>query len=313
MKTDWDEPRTDVHCVNGACPGGGQLRVEAPPEVPLGEALTRWEKEAARGACHTGRYRCRYFVWGSGPPLVFIHGLNDRPRSFAPVIAHLAQRFTCVAYHLPEGGDDGAKVGGYRLPHLAADLVALCDHLRLPRSYLFGSSFGSTVALTAMHGHPGRFPRAVLQGGFARRPMALWELTLCQAARYFPGAMRSFPIRRVVQNRESYGEFAARGLQDRWEFLLENSGVTPIRAVAYRGLLVHRTDLRQLLPRVRQPVLLVCGDSDPVVPAACEAPLLERLPCVERVEFPGCGHFPQYTHAALVAELTRRFLTPPPG
>ena len=43
----------------------------------------------------------------------------------------------------------------------------------------------------------------------------------------------------------------------------------------------------------------------------CEGPLMEGLPNVERIEFPKCGHYPQYTHAPVLAEVVRRFLTPP--
>src|SRR5207244_8349700 len=85
----------------------------------------------------------------------------------------------------------------------------------------------------------------------------------------------------------------------------------PKAAVARRGLMVLNVDLRPKLPAIHQPVLMLCGDCDPVVPVACEGPLLERLPHVARVELPACGHYPQYTHAPLVAEVLRQFLTAP--
>jgi pimeloyl-ACP methyl ester carboxylesterase len=96
-----------------------------------------------------------------------------------------------------------------------------------------------------------------------------------------------------------------------WEFLQVNSGSQPKAAVARRGLMILDIDLRPLLPRVRQPVLMVCGDRDTIVPRVCEGPLLNGLPNVARVEIPGSGHYPQYTHAPLVAELVRQFFTAP--
>src|SRR5262249_61984882 len=48
----------------------------APGELlSLADALGRWGREATQGICDTGRYRCRYFTWGEGPPLLFVHGL----------------------------------------------------------------------------------------------------------------------------------------------------------------------------------------------------------------------------------------------
>src|SRR5207237_10568333 len=150
----------------------GGLRVETPPAPPLAEVLARWRREATFGVCDTGRYRCRYYAWGQGPPIVFIHGLADAPDGFVPMAARLSTAFRCVAYALPTGAGDGASLGRYRPPHLVADLFALLDHLKLPRAYLFGSSFGTTVALRALAERSDRLPRAVLQGGFAWRPLS---------------------------------------------------------------------------------------------------------------------------------------------
>ena len=61
----------------------------SPAGPALAEVLARWRREAITGVCRTGRYRLPYFTWGSGPPLVFVHGLADRAVSFAPVMAPL--------------------------------------------------------------------------------------------------------------------------------------------------------------------------------------------------------------------------------
>ena len=60
-----------------------------------------------------------------------------------------------------------------------------------------------------------------------------------------------------------------------------------------------------------QPVLLVCGDRDPLVGPARSEELLRGLPRAVRVELPECGHNPQFTHPGALAELVHRFLTPP--
>ena len=43
----------------------------------LQPSLEKLQREALRGVVDTGRYRLPYFVWGKGPPLVFVHGLID--------------------------------------------------------------------------------------------------------------------------------------------------------------------------------------------------------------------------------------------
>jgi pimeloyl-ACP methyl ester carboxylesterase len=270
-------------------------------------ALAACDREARPAEFHTGRYRMRYIVWGEGPPLVIVHGLADVARSFALVMHRLAPHFTCVAYELPNGLDDDAALGRYKHPDFAADLFALMDHLRLERAAVLGSSFGSTIALSALVAAPDRFPRAVLQGGFARRPLVFWERRLALPARYWPGRFHDMPFRERVMRRLELPAFA-HAPEEVYRFFQRNNGLTPIRAAARRADLLHRLDLRSKLPAVRTPVLMVGGDQDGIVPRAYEAEVEAALPDARRIEFTPCGHYPQYTHPGPMAEAVLEFL-----
>jgi pimeloyl-ACP methyl ester carboxylesterase len=280
-------------------------------QVVLADVLARFDAEAVRGEFWTGRYRCRYYVWGSGPPLVFIPGLADDALSFVLPISLLSRHFRCIAYDQASGGEDGARMARYQHRDFVLDLLALVDQLRLRQAYLFGSSFGSTVALAALHQCPGRFPRGILQGGFARRPLSPAEVLLASFARYWKGQTRRLPLRTSLLQHVHGGPFAGRS-PDIWNFFLTRWGTQRIAAVARRGLVLHRTDLRPLLPAIRQPLLLVCGDADPLVGGSCEEELLAGLPAATRVVLDNCGHVPMYTHPEVLAEVVQRFLTPPP-
>jgi pimeloyl-ACP methyl ester carboxylesterase len=281
-------------------------------DVPLAEVLRRFDTEATRGVCDTGRYRCPYFSWGRGPALVMIPGLSDDARSFVLLAARLMGRFRCIAYDLPTGCDDGARMRRYTHADLVDDLRALLDHLGIQQTYLLGGSFGSTIVLGALLAFPERFPRAVLQGGFARRRLAPAEVGLAWLARFWPGPIRNMPLRRAALTRSHAEPFAGREPAV-WDYFLTRWGTPPIAAVARRALLLHQVDLRSELPRIKQPVLLVCGDRDPLVNPTCESELLQGLPDVDRVELPGCGHNPQFTHPEVFAELLSRFLSPTAG
>jgi 3-oxoadipate enol-lactonase len=305
-----------IALANDACPAATNghaadefVQIETPPALPLKIALELWDREAHRGVVDTGRYRMPYFVWGNGPPIVFMHGLADSSHGFIPVIAELRREFTCVAYDLPAGGFDGARIGAYRHEHFVADLISLLDHLDMPRATPFGSSFASTIVLAALHRHPERLPRGILQGGFAHRPLELWERILCGFARYWSGPLGSLPMRERLDSPSDMRVFV--NLPEAYRFHRLNSDVLPMAAVARRALMILDVDLRPILPAIRQPVLMICGDSDQIVTAECEEPLLAGLPKAARVELPACGHYPQYTHAPLVAEVIRQFLGAP--
>ncbi len=276
----------------------------------LDEAQRRFDREAIGGICNTGRYHCPYYVWGTGPPLILIPGLADDALSFLFLSFLLAPRFCCIAYDLPVGRSDGARLSRYSHSDLVEDLFAILDHLSIPQSYGFGSSFGSTVVLAAMRANPGRIPRAVLQGGFARRPLAPAELLLARLARYWPGSMRRLPFRQGLLRRCHYGPFATRSAEF-WQYFLDRTNAPPIAAVAHRAVMLHSLDLRPILSEIHQPTLLICGESDPLVGSECEETLLQGLPNARRVKVDGCGHNPLFSHPEVLADLVGRFLTPP--
>src|SRR5438067_1653916 len=83
----------------------------------------------------------------------------------------------------------------------------------------------------ALHHAPARFPRAVVQGGFARRHIAPAELLLARFARYWPGTMAQLPGFAQIQRAAQGRPFAQREPAV-WDYFLRNSGNFPIAAVA---------------------------------------------------------------------------------
>lgn len=296
----------------GACAfaeGKSTAAPECSAKVLLAPALERMRREAARGECDTGRYRMGYYVWGEGPPLVFVPGLTDDAQAFVLPMARLSRRFCCIVYDLPTGRGDGARLASITHAHLAQDLLALLDQLRLQQVHVQGYSFGSTIALRAMHDAPGRFARSMLVGAFAHRPLEWAEVMLASWARYWPWPIAKLPLRRLILRQNHGAEFAPRepGV---WDFFLEHSGAIPMCAVAHRALLLHHTDLRPLLPQIHVPLLLICGDRDPLVGKECERQLLQGLPNAGRAEIEACGHLPQFTHPEVLAEIVEQYLLP---
>jgi pimeloyl-ACP methyl ester carboxylesterase len=278
--------------------------------IALEEALGRFEREAARGVCDTGRCRLRYYSWGGGPPLVFIHGVSDVSRSFVQVISRLSAHFRCVAYDLPSGHGDGARLSRYRHDDLVADLWALLDHLKIERSYVLGSSFGATVALRAMRQRPERLPRGVLQGGLAYRPLRVAERVFAWLFRRLPGPTARLPRRERLLELVHQEPFEGRA-PEVWRAYVEWTGQARLRALGHQAGWLHRLDLRPDLPHIRQPVLLVHGDRDSTVPRAHAEMLLAGLPSAGLAVIEGAGHVPYYSHPEALAEVVRQFLTPP--
>lgn len=275
-------------------------------------SLARYDREAVPGCFHTGRYNLRFVTWGTASPalrpVILVHGLCDTNRSFAMLMARLVDDgFHVVGYELANGKDDDAVLGSYRHEDFADDLVALADHMGFEQVDVMGSSFGSTITLRTLIRHPGRFRRAILQGGFPRRPLLRIERGLSRLGRYWPWRMGELPIRETAMTKIEGHQFVGCP-PEIFRFLLDCSGQTPIRAAARRALMIDKLDLRRHLPAIRTPVLMIGGDRDVLVPRELEAEIEAGLPDVRRIEFSPCGHYPQYTMAGRMAREMASFL-----
>lgn len=297
---------TPLPCADQGC--STQSHTHTP--IDLSRTLARFKQEAVRGVCDTGRYRMPYWVWGAGPPLVLIHGVSDSSQSFLFVASHLACHFRCIGYDLPDGKTDGARLGRYSHELLVSDLLALVDHLQVPRSYLLASSFGATIGLRALRQHPERFPRAALQGGLAYRPLRRAEGWLAWVARWLPGSMGSIPKRERLLEKVHKHAFKDRP-EEFWRAFVDWTAPARLKAVGHQAKWLHGLDLRPELPQIQQPVLLITGDRDSVVGPIHAAMLLEGLPNARQAVIEGAGHVPAYTHPEALAAVVERFLTPP--
>jgi pimeloyl-ACP methyl ester carboxylesterase len=98
-----------------------------------------------------------YLQDGTGPDLVLIHGLCGSLAVWQLRIApDLSRDFSVLTYDLRGHGQSDAPPSGYRSSDMAADLLALLDHLGITQAHVVGHSFGGVVALHFAALHPAR-------------------------------------------------------------------------------------------------------------------------------------------------------------
>ena len=89
-----------------------------------------------------------YDVVGSGPSVVFLHGISNHRWAWAPQIATVTQLgFRAVLVDLPGHGESDRVVGTTTTSDLATDVVALLDHLGEREAIVCGLSLGDMVNL----------------------------------------------------------------------------------------------------------------------------------------------------------------------
>ncbi len=96
-----------------------------------------------------------YQVFGSGEPVVLVHGLAANMAFWYPlVITTLAKYYTVIAYDLRGHGKSGMPASGYLMDDLVADLQQLLYYLQLDRAHVIGHSYGARVVTYFTLKHP---------------------------------------------------------------------------------------------------------------------------------------------------------------
>lgn len=282
-------------------------RQPCPAPASLAKALENYHGNAEVRVVKTRHYKATCRILGEGPPLILSPGIASTYQGFTIFLNTLAQQFRTVIYDYP--GDqpgDSARLSRISHDNLVDNLFDIMDSLDLGRAFLVGTSFGSTITLKALNREPRRFPKAAVQGGFARRRFSPAEKLALKLGRVVPGQVGRLPLHERVLTYNNRLHFPTE-IDDRWQHYLEQNAVTPIHSLAHRLDLVSKLDLRPILPQIQTPVLLVQGNEDRIVPRSAFDELQKSLPQAQGVIVPMVGHQPHYTHPEAMAQVMSSF------
>src|SRR5690348_1216260 len=117
-----------------------------------------------------------YEVTGSGPTLVFAHGLGGNHLSWWQQVPAFCDRYTCVTFAHRGFAPSSTPPGGPDPNAYAGDLGALLDHLGAADVRIVAQSMGGWTALEYAFAHPARVRAMVLAStaGTISRPPALF-------------------------------------------------------------------------------------------------------------------------------------------
>jgi pimeloyl-[acyl-carrier protein] methyl ester esterase len=244
---------------------------------------------------------------GEHLPIVMLHGWGMNLRVFDLLRADLAE-YDTWAIDLPGHGRSPWWPGAATFEaQQQAVLTALP-----PRCLLLGWSFGAKLALAIAAAEPHRVAALVLvaaspkfaQGGDWAQGMDR------QALRAFDAVLRQ-DWQRTLQDfiaLQLRGSRNAEAAQRAIEAALAAQGAPRREALLAGMALLDSVDLRALVPRVAQPVLLVAGRNDRVTPPAAAHWLAGSLAHARVIEVARAGHAPMVSHHEEVAAAIRAFL-----
>ena len=105
----------------------------------------------------------------AGRPVLAIHGVTSSNRAWQLLAKNLVSHgFAIFAVDLRGRGDSNSLPAPFGMLNHARDMIAVIDHLKIPKVDLIGHSMGAFVAVALLSLAPERFSRTVLiDGGIA--------------------------------------------------------------------------------------------------------------------------------------------------
>ena len=253
-----------------------------------------------------------YEIIGSGPALIFAHGLGGNQLSWWQQVAHFASRYTCVVF-AHRGFTPSSAVPGASAPDAYADdLAALVDELGLGEVRLVAQSMGGWTCLEYALRTPSRVRALVMA---------------CTSGAIDPGGVPGFGrtefddwLRREAETAaalESRGILAASGERMALEqpalatLYRQIYQLTPsdFRAAVRVRLRAMRHRPAALLSKLPMPVLFLNGEEDCVFPPPAGPGLAGLAPKGRAVAVPQSGHSVYFERAAEFNRIVDEFLS----
>jgi pimeloyl-ACP methyl ester carboxylesterase len=251
---------------------------------------------------------------GSGPPLLFIHGLGGIWQNWLLNLPVFMRTHRCVAVDLP-GFGLSEKPDECSIPGFAHTVDKVCDQLGIVDPVVVGNSMGGFVGAELAVRFPTRVSKLVLVAAaglsteyLSREPLlvgarAFMALTARTGLRGSPVVKRPRLRRIALQAIVRYPERLSVPLTTE----LVQGANAPGFMEAFEALMSY--SFRDRLKRIEVPVLIVWGRNDILVPVA-DAEMFAHLigENAHHVIFEDTGHLPMLERPTRFNELLSSFV-----
>jgi pimeloyl-[acyl-carrier protein] methyl ester esterase len=242
----------------------------------------------------------------SALPLVLLHGWGAHAGVWADVIARLDLGQAVIAPDFP-GGGSADTVATCTMDGVVDELAAIAPE----RCVLAGWSLGGQLALLWANRHPQQVARVVLVAStprFVSTPDWAHGMAADTLAGFAAelAADSAATLRRFLLL-ETRGDAQARAVARRLEAMLDARPPADNDVLTRTLDWLRDTDLRAILPDIRQPVLVLHGDCDRITPPAAGEYLAAHLPQARLVMLPGAAHVPFISDPDMVCKLMTDF------
>ncbi len=266
-----------------------------------------------RGFLERSGCRLYYELTGSGPAIVFAHGIGSNHMTWWQQVAHFSDRYACVAFS-HRGYPPSSEIGVPDPKEFAGDLAALIEHLQLTDVRLVAQSMGGLTSIEYIMAHGPHKVRALVlasTSGSIHKP----SVPLADPER-LPEWERNAAVARADMQRRGIsppaGERMARE-QPALHFLY--------RTIANASSAFDRDELRKrthamstrtpdVLRGISIPTLFITGLEDTIFPPFLADALAPLMPNARVEHVKDTGHSVYFQRAPIFNQLLERFFSP---
>jgi len=212
-----------------------------------------------------------YEEWGSGEPLILLHGINSDRRQYRIFAPHFADGMRVIAYDQRDSPDSPCPPEAYTMDDHAADLVGLIEGLGYERAHVMGASYGGAVAMNAALLYP-EFIKSLTLGATAPSRGQFTAPDHRAVRAQGAEAVERYTLETAI---------TPQAIDNDPQLVAElRSLVTPRapESIARRANAMASHDVRDRLRSLEVPTLVLVGDSDPIISVETARGMAEAIP-----------------------------------
>lgn len=238
-----------------------------------------------------------YEVYGSGSPLVLLHGAAMVAEGWSPLIGRLAPHFTVYVPERRGLGRSNDREGEWTYAGMAGEMAGFMDRLGIRRAAIVGLSDGGNIGLILASTRPDLVSRLVVSGAnFNVKGLGSLE---AEFARMTPEEIISTAPPQVQPWIEIHKQVAP----DRGANLLESFA-------KMKQMWLNYEIPESALKSISMPTLVMAGDRDLIL-TQHTVELWSAIPGAQLFIVPNADHFWLLTMPDLASQAILRFLASP--
>ena len=234
-----------------------------------------------------------------GNPVIILHGWGCNHTTVQSIGSCLDDKMRVIALDLPGHGKSEEPKEVWNTYDFAAFLGKFLNHLNIKDPSLIGHSFGGRTSI--YYAANNKVNKIVLVDSAGIKPK--------RSLKYYYKVYSYKLYKKIILTflgEEKGKNIIERSLQKKAS--ADYKAASPkMRAIMSRCV---NEDLKDLMPSVKAPTLLIWGEEDSATPIA-DAKIMEKLiPDAGLVTFPGCGHYSFLDNPLSFKAVIREFFKP---